>query len=54
MQGLVAWWCNLIGVTDSTSIQIATGIVSAATALVICWLAIMVVIRVVGAWLDRG
>jgi hypothetical protein len=53
MQGLVKWWCDLIGVTDSTSIQIATGIVSAAAALVICWLAMMVVIRVVGGWLDR-
>lgn len=30
MQKAVNWWCNLIGVTDPTAIQTATGIIAAA------------------------
>lgn len=32
MQNAVLWWCDLIGVTDPSAIQIATGIIAAGTA----------------------
>ena len=35
MQRLVAWWCNLIGITDLMAIQVATGIVGGGLALMI-------------------
>ncbi len=33
MQRAVTWWCNLIGVTDLSAIQTATGIIAAAMAI---------------------
>jgi hypothetical protein len=35
----VAWWCNLIGVTDPTSIAVAAGIIAAA---IVCFAAYLV------------
>ena len=27
MQDIVIWWCNLIGITNDTAIQVAVGVV---------------------------
>ena len=40
MEGIVTWWCHLIGITDQLSIQIATGIAGAALAYAIIMLLI--------------
>lgn len=47
MQDFVNWWCNLIGVTDPTSIQIAAGVISGGIALFIGYIALLVAYVVV-------
>ena len=38
-QGLVAWWCSFIGVTDPEAVRIATGVTAAAmAALAFVWI----------------
>ena len=39
MQTAMTWWCNLIGVTDPASIQIAVGIASVGAAIFVLYLA---------------
>ena len=49
MSGWIDWWCHLIGITDAGAIQIAAGIVAGGSALFIGYLAVMVVLMIVGA-----
>jgi hypothetical protein len=53
MQGWVNWWCQLIGITDPTSAQIATGIVGGGTMIIAAWCAIMVASMVIAAIFSR-
>ena len=50
MQRLVTAWCHLIGISNASAIQTATGIVAGASlvvaALVLFWLLRLVVLRV--------
>jgi hypothetical protein len=39
MQKFIAWWCELIGVTDPEAIRVATGVAAIAVgALIILWI----------------
>jgi hypothetical protein len=46
MQTAIALWCNLIGVTDPTSIQIATGVAGGGTALLVTWIAFVAMLAI--------
>jgi hypothetical protein len=48
MQGAMKWWCDLIGVTDPSAVQIATGIAAGGTALLVAWMALAFVMMIVG------
>jgi hypothetical protein len=34
MEKMVEWWCNFVGITDPTAVQIATGVFGGGLALV--------------------
>ncbi|MEZ5901668.1 MAG: hypothetical protein R3D51_19485 [Hyphomicrobiaceae bacterium] len=54
MQGWVKWWCDLIGVTDPGSIQIATGIMAGGTGLLAAYIAWLLVVFALGLlWAMR-
>lgn len=53
MQKAVIWWCNLIGVTDLSAIQTATGIASVLTFAVVVVLIWAVLISAVNGWSGR-
>jgi hypothetical protein len=46
MQAAITWWCNIIGVTDPTSIQIASGVVSGGAALFVAYVALLTVMAI--------
>jgi hypothetical protein len=50
MQSLVYLWCHLIGIRDTTSIQIASGIMSVASLLIVAYIVATLVRKV----LRRG
>ena len=43
MQAIIARWCDLIGVTNEGSIQVATGVVSGGAALFVAYAAFVIV-----------
>jgi hypothetical protein len=47
MQAAISWWCNLIGVTDPTSVQIAAVVVSGGAALFVAYVALLIVMVIV-------
>jgi hypothetical protein len=48
MQAIIVRWCDLIGVTNEGSIQVATGIVSGGAALFVAYAAFVIVGTVLG------
>lgn len=48
MTGWIEWWCHLIGITDPTAVQIATGIVAGGSALGLLYFGLMMVLMVIG------
>jgi hypothetical protein len=44
LQSFVIWWCQLLGVTSTASIEIAIGIVAAACLLAIVWIVVAFVV----------
>ena len=45
MQAIIARWCDLIGVTNEASIQVATGVVSGGAALFVAYAAFVIVVQ---------
>jgi hypothetical protein len=43
MQAIIVRWCDLIGVTNEGSIQVATGVVSGGAALFVAYAAFVIV-----------
>jgi hypothetical protein len=48
MQAIIARWCDLIGVTNEGSIQVATGVVSGGAALFVAYAAFVIVGTILG------
>ena len=48
MQAIIVRWCDLIGVTNQGSIQVATGAVSGAAALFVVYAAFVIVGTILG------
>jgi hypothetical protein len=48
MQAIIARWCDLIGVTNEASIQVATGVVSGGAALFVAYAAFVIVGTILG------
>jgi hypothetical protein len=48
MQAIIARWCDLIGVTNEGSIQVATGVVSGGAALFVAYAALVIVGAILG------
>jgi hypothetical protein len=49
LQNAVDWWCRLVGISDPTAIQIAVGIVGAASLLLVVWLAAILLFAAIAA-----
>jgi len=48
MQAIIIRWCDLIGVTNEGSIQVATGVVSGGAALFVAYTAFVIVGTILG------
>ena len=48
MQAIIARWCDLIGVTNEGSIQVATGVVSGGAALFVAYATFAIVGTILG------
>jgi hypothetical protein len=48
MQPIIVRWCDLIGVTNEGSIQVATGVVSGGAALFVAYAAFVIVGTILG------
>lgn len=51
MQRLVEWWCNLIGIVDPVSVQIAGGIIAGAI-LYFLFLLVWQLVLIAISWLS--
>ena len=45
MEKMVDWWCNLVGISDPTAIQIATGVFGGGLALAVIFVASQLVVE---------
>ena len=45
MQNAIAWWCNLIGVSDPAAIQVAVGVVAGGIVMMIITFVVSIIVR---------
>jgi hypothetical protein len=53
MQAIIVRWCDLIGVTNEGSIQVATGVVSGGAALFVAYAAFVIVGAAIGVAVNE-
>jgi hypothetical protein len=53
IQEYVNWWCNLLGVVDPASVQIASGIVAGGSLLLVAFYVIFVILYLVSTLVGR-